>query len=258
MTSDVLPFRSHSILQVHGMQSDQQEISVVNEISLTLTVNGEEWLSLMCTPLHQIELAIGFLYNENIISGLEDLVDYRLCESGENVDIWLSFSPEKPRLWTRTSGCAGGSTSQTRPIPLPAHRTVTPYSAQDIYSLIDLLYHQQSIYKTTGGIHTSALCNGNQIVFIVEDIGRHNTLDKLAGMLLLHQQQIDNKIILTTGRVSSEMMQKAIRLNCEMVVSRTSPSALAVQLAQDYGITLIGYAKRNQFNVYTHPERLDL
>jgi FdhD protein len=77
-------------------------------------------------------------------------------------------------------------------------------------------------------------------------------------MMLLRHLQIDNKIVITTGRVSSEMMQKAIRLGCEIVVSRTSPSALAVQLAQESGVTLIGYAKRNQFNVYTHPERLDL
>jgi len=110
----------------------------------------------------------------------------------------------------------------------------------------------------TGGIHTSAICDLNEIVLTVEDIGRHNTLDKLAGLMLLHHLQIDNKILLTTGRVSSEMMHKAIRLGCEIVVSRTSPSALAVQLAQKSGVTLIGYAKRNQFFVYSHPERLDL
>ncbi len=255
MTAKVPPFHSLSILQVQGKEFHEQEIPVVNEISLTLTVNGEEWLSFMCTPLHQIEMAIGFLYNEGIIANLDNVVDYRLCETGDNVDVWLTYSPQKPRAWTRTSGCSGGSTlkkhaSQTF---ITIHRT---YSADIIYHLIDLLYHQQSLYKTTGGIHTSALCNADQIIVSVEDIGRHNTLDKLAGMMLLRHLQIDNKIILTTGRVSSEMMQKAIRLGCEIVISRTSPSALAAQLAQEAGVTLIGYAKRNQFNVYTHSERL--
>ncbi|GAB4473451.1 MAG: formate dehydrogenase accessory sulfurtransferase FdhD [Anaerolineales bacterium] len=257
MTAQVLPYRPYPILQIQGTQPFPQEIQIVNEISLMLTVNGEEWLSFLCTPIQQVELAVGFLYNERIISSLDDMVDYRLCESGDNVDIWLTYSPQKPRAWTRTSGCSGGSTAQNRveTTSIPIRRT---YPARVIYNLIDLLYHQQSIYKTTGGIHTSALCNADQIVASVEDIGRHNTLDKLAGYALLHSLQFDNKIVLTTGRVSSEMMQKAIRLGCEVVVSRTSPSALAVQLAHESGVTLIGYAKRNQFNVYTHPERLDL
>lgn len=257
MTVQVLPFRSYSILQLQGSQSQQQEIQVVNEISLTLTVNGEEWVAFYCSPIHQIELAIGFLYNETIISSLEEIADYRLCNSGDNVDIWLTYSPKKPTAWIRTSGCSGGSTAQNRPKPTPIPVRQT-YPFRSIYHLVDSLYQQQSIYKTTGGIHTSALCDGDQIVISVEDIGRHNTLDKLAGYILLHQMRIENKIVLTTGRVSSEMMQKAIRLGCEVVVSRTSPSALAVQLAEESGVTLIGYAKRNQFNVYTHPERLDL
>lgn len=257
MTLQLPPFRSFSIIQVQGTQSNEQELQVVNEMSLTLTVNGEEWLAFLCTPLHQIELAIGFLYNEGIITSLDNVMDYRLCETGDNVDIWLSYSPKKPPAWTRTSGCSGGSTSKNRSTKtfFTFHRI---YSSEVIYHLIDSLYHQQSLYKTTGGIHTSVLCNNDQIILSAEDIGRHNTLDKLAGMMLLRHLQIDNKILITTGRVSSEMMQKAIHLGCEIVVSRTSPSALAVQLAQESGITLIGYAKRNQFNVYTHPERLDL
>ncbi len=258
MTLTVHPFLPVSILRVQETQSEQEEIAVVNEISLTLTVNGEEWLSFMCTPIHQIELSIGFLYNENIINSIEEVVDVRLCESGGNVDVWLSSSPKKPSLWARTSGCSGGSSSRIHSTPNIAPKITQRYPAQLIYALVDLLYRQQSLYKTSGGIHTSALCDRERVIFSVEDIGRHNTLDKLAGMLLLRHLQIDNKIILTTGRVSSEMMQKAIRLGCEIVVSRTSPSALAVQLAQESGVTLIGYAKRNQFNVYSHPERLDL
>ncbi|MCS6908226.1 MAG: formate dehydrogenase accessory sulfurtransferase FdhD [Anaerolineales bacterium] len=257
MALTVSPYRSFPILLVQGTQRNWQEIPVVAETSLTLTVNGEEWLTFLCTPLHQIELAIGFLYNENIISGLDDIVDYRLCESGNNVDIWLKFSPPKPRAWTRTSGCSGGSTLQHSPKHSSQNYERT-YPIQSIYALIDQLYHQQSLYKMTGGIHTSALCNTDQIVVSVEDIGRHNTLDKLAGIVLLHHLQLDHRIIITTGRVSSEMMQKAIRLGCEVVISRTSPSALAVQLAQESGITLIGYAKRSQFNLYTHPQRLTL
>lgn len=258
MSLQVQPYRTFSIFHVQDTQIAEHPAPVVNEISLSLTVNGEEWLSFMCTPIHQVELAIGFLYNERIISGLGDVADVRLCEAGDNVDVWLSYSPKKPRSWIRTSGCSGGSTSQDPSIQIQVPKKIHRFPVRSIYTLINSLYDQQSLYKATGGIHTSVLCDGCEVIFSVEDIGRHNTLDKLAGMLLLRQWQIDNKIILTTGRVSSEMMQKAIRLGCEIVVSRTSPSALAVQFARESGITLIGYAKRNQFNVYSHPERLDL
>ncbi len=253
----ISPFQTYNIVQIQGSQIIDQNISIVNEISLTLTVNGEEWVTFLCTPLHQIELAIGFLYNEKIINSIEEVLDYRLCESGDNVDIWLSSCPEKPRTWIRTSGCSGGSTSHKMQNPRVVDATRT-YPVKSIYTLIDLLYEQQSLYKVSGGIHTSVLCESDNILLTVEDIGRHNTIDKLAGLTLLRHLQIDNKILLTTGRVSSEMMQKAIRLGCEIVITRTSPSALAVQLAQESGVTLIGYARRNQFNIYSHPERLEL
>ncbi len=252
----ISPFQTYNIVQIQGSQIIDQNILVANEISLTLTVNGEEWVAFLCTPIYQIELAIGFLYNEKIINSIEEILDYRLCESGDNVDLWLSFSPEKPRAWVRTSGCSGGSTSQKR-IDSPIIEVNRTYPVESVYTLINLLYEQQSLYKVSGGIHTSVLCESDKILLTVEDIGRHNTIDKLAGLMLLHHLQIDNKILLTTGRVSSEMMQKAIRLGCEIVISRTSPSALAVQLAQESGVTLIGYARRNQFNIYSHPERLD-
>jgi FdhD protein len=100
------------------------------------------------------------------------------------------------------------------------------------------------------------LSDGQHILYQVEDIGRHNTLDKLAGRLLLESGVGSPKILLTTGRISSEMMTKAIRMGVEVVVSRTSPTTHSIQLAQAAGVTLIGYARRTEFLVYTHPERL--
>jgi FdhD protein len=89
-----------------------------------------------------------------------------------------------------------------------------------------------------------------------EDIGRHNTIDKIAGQYLIQQPVLERKIIVTTGRISSEMLYKSARLGAAAVVSRTSPTMLSVELAAAAGITLVGYARRNQFNVYTHPEQL--
>ena len=90
----------------------------------------------------------------------------------------------------------------------------------------------------------------------MEDIGRHNTLDKIAGRCLIENIHLTNKILLTTGRISSEMLQKAARLKAAILVSRTSPSSLSIALANQVGITLIGYARRNGFNVYSHPQRV--
>jgi FdhD protein len=91
---------------------------------------------------------------------------------------------------------------------------------------------------------------------VAEDIGRHNTLDKIAGWILLKGIDLSQRFLLTTGRISSEMLQKAARLSASVVISRTSPSSLSIQLADAFGITLIGYARRNRFNIYTHPRRI--
>jgi FdhD protein len=121
---------------------------------------------------------------------------------------------------------------------------------------MDQLLAAQEMYHEARGIHCSALSDGRKLVYRAEDIGRHNTLDKLAGMLLLEPRELSPRIVLTTGRVSSEMLSKAARLQADVVLSRTSPTTHSIQLAKDAGITLVGYARRAQMFVYTHPERL--
>jgi len=114
----------------------------------------------------------------------------------------------------------------------------------------------QDLYKKSGGMHTSALCDGDRIILIVEDIGRHNTLDKLAGKILLEQIKPIECIILTTGRISSEMIQKAGRIGASLVISRTSPTSLSIQMAEKLGVTMIGYARHEYFIIYAHPEKI--
>ncbi|MCG2787986.1 MAG: formate dehydrogenase accessory sulfurtransferase FdhD [Anaerolineae bacterium] len=230
---------------------------VIVEKPVSLTVNGDMWLTLMCTPVDLEALVIGFLYNEGIIQGMQDVVDVRPCENGDNVDVWLTHSVEQPKNWRKTSGCTGGVTSQTESGSQTARQangaSVTP---AQVTALADSLFEAQDLYKQTGGVHTSALSDGKKILLSAEDIGRHNTLDKIAGQYLMHKPALAHKILLTTGRISSEMIQKAAKIGASIVISRTSPSSLSVEIAEREGITLIGYARRDRFTVYTHPQRI--
>ena len=228
------------------------------EAPVSLTVNGEVWVSLMCTPVHLEALAVGFLFNEGVINSIDDVADVRVCEHGDNVDIWLTSSAEKPTKWTRTSGCSGGMTavdSIQRPRSGPGGREVS-LTAEQIGHLVEMLFESQELYRETGGVHTSALSDGGQIILSAEDIGRHNTLDKIAGLCLMKKILPDQRVLITTGRISSEMLQKAVRFGANILISRTSPSSLSIELAEKWGITLIGYARRNRFNLYAHPERI--
>lgn len=239
-----------------NQQWSLREGEIVSETAVDLTVNGELWLTLMCTPTQLEALAVGFLFNEGIIHSADEVAIVRACDNGCNVDVWLHHSVQKPRHWRRTSGCTGGTTSREEPLSALSDSAEIRFDAEQILRGMALLYQSQDLYQAARGIHSSALSDGESLLIQVEDIGRHNTLDKLAGLMLLGNLTPSRKMILTTGRISSEMLQKASRIGAQVLVSRTSPTALSVRLAERYGITLIGYARRNQFNLYTHPERI--
>ncbi len=234
------------------------DAETIVESPVSLTVNGEVWLTFMCTPVNLEALALGFLYNEGVIESMGEVEDARVCEHGDNVDVWLNRSVEQPHSWRRTSGCTGGVTA----VDLLARDDVffngdQPRVAPEaIGHLVEKLFESQELYRETGGVHTSALSNGEQILFVAEDIGRHNTLDKIAGLCLMNDVWPATRILITTGRISSEMLQKAARLQAPILISRTSPSSLSIEMAERYGITLIGYARRDRFNVYSNQYRI--
>lgn len=230
------------------------------ETPVSLTVNGQVWLTFMCTPIDLEAMAVGFLYNEGIIETMGEVEDVRVCEHGDNVDVWLNHSVEQPTSWRRTSGCTGGITAvdALARVDVSFRGDQTKFPPEAIGQLIEQLFDAQVLYRETGGVHTSALSDGEKIVVSAEDIGRHNTLDKIAGLCLMKHLAPKTRILITTGRISSEMLQKAARLNAPILISRTSPSSLSIEMAERYGITLIGYARTHRFNVYTNPERVEL
>lgn len=236
------------------------DAETIVETPVSLTVNGEVWITFMCTPGNLEAMSLGFLYNEGIIHGMDEVADARLCEHGDNVDVWLNGSIEQPTSWRRTSGCTGGVTA----VDLLAKPDVSlrenklKLQPEAIMNLVEMLFESQELYRDTGGVHTSALSDGEKVVVAADDIGRHNTLDKIAGLCLMKNIWPETRILITTGRISSEMLQKAAQLNAPILISRTSPSSLSIEMAERYGITLIGYARKHRFNVYSNSQRVGL
>lgn len=254
----ILPRKAIEYERFEYQKWEHHDAETIVETPVSLTVNGTEWISFMCTPIHLEALAIGFLYNEGIIKSMDEVADVRVCEHGDNVDVWLHHSAQQPTNWRRTSGCTGGVTAVDLLAKPNVNFSETNFKVtpEAIMNLVEKLFESQELYRDTGGVHTSALCDGEKVVIAADDIGRHNTLDKIAGLCLMKNIFPENRILISTGRISSEMLQKAAQLNVPILISRTSPSSLSIEMAKRYGITLIGYARKHRFNVYSNMQRI--
>lgn len=224
------------------------------ERELTIKINLNEFVTILCTPIKLNFLVIGFLYSEGIISGMDDVIMLRVCDDETEVDVRLKSSdfelPKKKRL---TSGCGGGPSFITEGKKIESDFIVTP---EEITSLMKQLQEYMNEYLTSGGLHASALADRNKILMVAEDIGRHNTIDKIQGESLFKNISTRDCLLLSTGRISSEMLFKAARMGVPVVVSRHSPTGTAVKIAEELGIALVGHARGKRISVYSHPERL--
>jgi len=227
------------------------------EAVVTLHVNGEPLVRLMCTPTDLKELGLGFLFNEGFIQSLDDVAVLELC-SGGGVDIWLTSDIETPTLRSITSGCSGGTTFEDiRNVQHTVESRVTVTPGQ-VTALMERLSDQAALYHRAGGVHVAALVAsaGDELICVAEDVGRHNALDKIAGSCLRKGRSTEDGILLISGRISSEMVSKVAHMGVPVVVSRTSPTTLSIDLAEAWGITLIGYTRRRSFRVYAGEERI--
>ena len=228
--------------------------AVPREIALAIYVDTQELVTILCTPTKLNCLVLGFLYSEGIITNMSDVASMRICEEDSLADVRLSkpgFKP--PTRRTLTSGCGGGVTFATEKHKLESELVV---KGDEVLSLMKQLNERAELYKYCGGVHTSALGDNSSLLAVAEDIGRHNTLDKIMGECLLRKLSTRDKVLITTGRISSEMLSKAARMMTPIVVSRSSPTDHAIALAKDLGITLIGYVRGNRLSVYSHEERV--
>ncbi len=232
------------------------EKGVVVEAPLTVTLNGKELVRFLCTPEQLEAQVVGFLWLEGIIDSLDDVLVVRACAEDGAADVILAGEPQIPRKKAVTSGCGGGITFNidfsaeglgALPLSVPPER---------IFSAYRDLQASAVLYREHRGIHCTALADLERQHLIAEDVGRHNTLDKLAGLALMRDIRTEGRFLVTSGRISSEMTWKAARMRVPLVVSRTSPTSLAMELAVRLGITLVGYVRDGSFNVYTYPDRI--
>ncbi|MEJ2711202.1 MAG: formate dehydrogenase accessory sulfurtransferase FdhD [Anaerolineales bacterium] len=247
------------LFNYHQYKGQWEEIQaeVIEEGFVTIFVNGRELATLMCTPRDPLQLALGFLANEEFIHSYEEVEIDHVCQGGGCVDIWLSHPVwDKPRRRIITSGCGGGLTFADLAAHQPPVTNDITISPERIGELMVQLQSQDSLYARARGVHTSALSDGQQLILLAEDVGRHNTIDRLRGECLRRGIDPKGMLLLATGRISSEMINKAVKMGCPVVASRTSPTSMSVGLAREWNITLCGYVRRNRMNVYAHPQRL--
>ncbi len=227
---------------------------VPREMEFTIFLDGRELVTVLCTPTRLTHLVLGFLFSEGVIDSMKDIATMRVCEDDRLADVRLArpgYQPPERRVVG--SGCGGGVSLASDRRRVDSSLVVTP---ELVSSLMKQMTRHADLYRACGGVHTSALADAEGLKAIAEDIGRHNTLDKIAGQCLMTGLSTRDGLLLTTGRLSSEILYKAARLETPVVVSRSSPTDRSISLGQELGITLIGYARGDRMSVYSHAERV--
>ncbi len=237
-----------------GWQTVESE--VIEEALVTIYVNGRELATIMCTPRDQVALALGFLKNEGRLERLDDVAVTHVSRDGCCVDVWLRHPIEPPQRVIITSGCGGGVTFDDPSLALPPLTEDLRMTPEQLTDLLNQLHYPGSLAARTRGVHAAGLSDGGRLLARVEDVGRHNTIDKLLGECLLQGLETRGQALLATGRVSSEMLRKGALMGCPIIASRNSPTSLSVAMAEAWNITLVGYVRRDSMRIYAHPERL--
>ncbi len=240
-----------------GEEWVQEPAAVALETPITIYVNQKELVTVLCTPVKVNYLVLGFLYSEGIIDSLKDVASMRVCDDELEVDVRLSRSDvELPQSRTLTSGCGGGSMLGERHLDRLRVDSGTKVTPAQVSLLMKRLLEAAGSHKEYGGFHTSAMTDGEELLSVAEDIGRHNTVDKIMGECLLKGISPRDRLLFSTGRISSEMLLKVARMGVPIVASRQATTSRSVSLAKELGVTLIGYVRGERMTVYTYPERV--
>lgn len=253
--------KSVNLLRVDSGRAGRADDLVAVEEMLSLRLDGVELVSLLYTPPMAAELALGYLLSEGYITGMDDVADVSFMDGAVDVKLNELFTGSPAdRVRVLTSGCGGGITftyprglKQLRPV-----KGVRVFTAAGILSACSAFRKGSGLFEATGGVHSAALYDGAEQRAFAEDIGRHNAVDKVFGLCLMAGIKTSGAMVLTTGRISSEILIKCVKRGVPLVVSRGAPTSLAVELAERFNVTLVGFARGMRINVYAHEERIAL
>lgn len=253
--SEPLP---RKIVRISQGRRIPEERGVVEEYPLRLRVNGRDLATLICSP-HQLNfLVAGFFRLQGFVSNVDDLLSLGICREFGLAEVRLKSALPERLQPTLTSGCGTGiAFNLPQGLTETMRLTTHTYRSADVFRTMQELQERAEQYRSHGGIHSAAIGGADGLILYAEDIGRHNTLDRLAGEALFRQLDLAGKIVVTSGRVSTEMVVKAARLGIGLVASRTSPTDKAIDFCEQAGIALIGYVRGGSLEIYSHPQRVD-
>ena len=252
---------SFPIVRIKDQQKEVIDDLVVREIPLTINIGENELVTLLCCPSDLEDLVRGFLFSSGLIKKAEDIIKILINREqwiayvslvGGEIDQSLVFK----RLYT--SGCGRGTMFYNVSDILNRSKVVSDFkiSVEKINELVFDFQKRSALYLKTGGVHGAALATDQGISIFKEDIGRHNAIDKVIGNALKEHIDFIDKIIISSGRISSEVLLKTQKCRIPVVISKSAPTDQAVKLAKDMGITLIGFARGKRMNIYNQEERV--
>ena len=237
-------------------------VQSIREVPLTIILNGREVVTLLCTAKHPDFLAVGFLKSDAFLSSPEQVTDLTVRELEDRIEVEVEtcHDPWEGRTMERsiTSGCGKG-TNFGRNVATISKRTVkgdVRVTPEQILALANELHERSTLYNATHGCHNSSLCTPEEMLIFREDIGRHNAIDMICGQCFLDDISVDDKMIVSTGRVASEILLKTIRIGVPVLVSTSVATSFSVELARKTGITLVGNVSRDSFWVYNDRGRI--
>jgi FdhD protein len=237
-------------VSVRGGRVSEVAAEVVREQPLTVYVNGEKFLTLLCSPMMLDALVVGYLWMEKVIASTADVVALDVSAVDGRADVTLAGPVTLPTERILTSGCGGGITFRIDHRLFPRLRSSLTVRPRQLAQGMKQLFQAAEHYQKSRGIHGAALYDGERLLVVAEDVGRHNAVDKVKGRALLDGIETRDRILLSTGRISSEMLLKAARMGVPVVASRTSPTEMAVALAEQLNVTVCGYVRPDALNLY--------
>ena len=236
---------------------------VIKEDKIEFFLNGKRFLSVMSIAQHQDAHLVGFLLSEAVISNFSDIESIIVSEDGLKVEVIANVSDEGyANLFkekTLTSGCCIGVTGNAEKVFDCAFiNTDYKVKAKDILSNMKLFNNSSKLFDNTGCVHKAELVLEDGTIFIAEDIGRHNAIDKVIGLASINKKEVKRSVLYATGRLSMEMVVKCVMHKIPIVVSKAAVTFQGIKSANEHGVTLVGFARGNKMNVYTHSGRINV